>query len=386
MKTPFRIILLAAWLASAGAAVAQIQPGTGGSSGGGGGSGTVTNIATSCGVSGGPITTTGTIQGTTTVNPQTGANYAFLSTDCGKLVNLSNASNQIPTIPSGATLGAGWFTEACNQGAGTQTITPAGGTIGGASTYVLAAGSAAAPKCVGIVSDGTNLQLDMTGVGGATGALLAANNLSDVANAPTSVVNLGASPLLFKTYIAGKYYTPMLYGSQNALVAGGTSVIKIFPIMVPQKVTISELFVRINTTVAGNWQAAVYAADPSTLLWTGTPLAKSNASASTAVSGGITSALAANLQLLPGNIYWIAFACDNATATFVAVSLPMPISWLIGDTLANVMPANGQLIYGHFFSGQTFGTWPDLTSVASSGPLSATSAPSLVGFKAFSVP
>jgi hypothetical protein len=96
-----------------------------------------------------------------TISSQAGANYAFVSSNFGQLVNLSNAANQIPTLPQAGTTGfpAGWYTDACNQGAGTQTITPTTSTIGGASTYVLGVGSAAAPVCVAIVSDGTNYQV-----------------------------------------------------------------------------------------------------------------------------------------------------------------------------------------------------------------------------------
>ncbi len=97
--------------------------------------------------------------GGVTVNSQTGANYAFVATDFAKLVNLSNGSNQIPTMPTAASLGANWYTQACNQGAGAQTITPTTSTIGGTSTFVLPAGSASQPNCIGIVSDGTNYQI-----------------------------------------------------------------------------------------------------------------------------------------------------------------------------------------------------------------------------------
>jgi hypothetical protein len=99
--------------------------------------------------------------GSITVSSQTGANYAIVSSNFAQLIDLSNASNQIPTLPQAGTTGfpAGWNTNACNQGAGTQTITPTTSTIGGASTFVLPAGSAAAPKCVSIISDGTNYQV-----------------------------------------------------------------------------------------------------------------------------------------------------------------------------------------------------------------------------------
>jgi hypothetical protein len=95
------------------------------------------------------------------VSSQSGANYAFVASNFGQLVNLTNASNQIPTIPQAGTTGfpSGWYTDICNQGAGTQTLTPSTSTIGGASTYLLRAGSASVPVCVSVVSDGTNYQV-----------------------------------------------------------------------------------------------------------------------------------------------------------------------------------------------------------------------------------
>lgn len=94
-------------------------------------------------------------------NDQTGTNYAFQGTDLTKIVYLSNAANQVPTIAQAGTgsFTNGWYTTACNIGAGTQTITPATSTIGGASTFVLPAGSAARPNCIGIASDGTNYRI-----------------------------------------------------------------------------------------------------------------------------------------------------------------------------------------------------------------------------------
>jgi hypothetical protein len=95
-----------------------------------------------------------------TPTDQTGANYAFQSTDRAKVVYLSNGSNQVPTIAAATgSFGSGWFTSACNTGAGTQTITPTTSTIGGAATFVLPAASAARPACVTIISDGTNYRV-----------------------------------------------------------------------------------------------------------------------------------------------------------------------------------------------------------------------------------
>lgn len=101
--------------------------------------------------------------GTSTAIPstQTGTNYPIVDGDRTKVIYLSNAANQIPTLPSAATLTTsnGWYVTACNIAVGTQTITPTTSTIAGAATYVLPAGSVTAPKCIGIVSDGTNYSI-----------------------------------------------------------------------------------------------------------------------------------------------------------------------------------------------------------------------------------
>jgi len=137
-------------------------------------------IATGCGATGGTIgnSLTGTIAASQAFNLQTGTNYAIVSTDCGKLVDLSNASNQTPTIAQAGTTGfaAGYYVDVCNIGAGTQTITPATSTINGAASYTLGAGNGTTPVCVRVVSDGTNYQID----GGAGGGIttLTANSTS----------------------------------------------------------------------------------------------------------------------------------------------------------------------------------------------------------------
>ena len=97
--------------------------------------GSVTSVGASCAgaVIGSPITTSGTIASAEIVSLQTGANYAFQNTDCGRLINLSNSSAQTPTIaaPNGSTFLSGWFADVCNVGTGTQTLTPTASTIGG---------------------------------------------------------------------------------------------------------------------------------------------------------------------------------------------------------------------------------------------------------------
>lgn len=130
---------------------------------GGGGGGTVTSISAGCAssISGAPITTVGAIVSEEIIDLQTGANFPIPNSDCGGLVNLSNAAPQAPTIAQASAGGnfiAGWFADVCNIGAGTQTLTPATSTIGGAATLVLSSG-----QCARIISDGANYQFIASG-------------------------------------------------------------------------------------------------------------------------------------------------------------------------------------------------------------------------------
>jgi hypothetical protein len=124
------------------------------------GIGTVTSVTGGCGTFATPssIVNSGSISSSTVPVIVTGANASLVTGYCGELVRLNNASNQIPTIVQAGSAGfaAGWYATICNIGAGTQTITPVTGTIGGLSSYLLSAGSPSVPICVGIVSDGTS--------------------------------------------------------------------------------------------------------------------------------------------------------------------------------------------------------------------------------------
>lgn len=121
---------------------------------GGGSSGTVTNVATGCGLSGGPITTSGTIALSQVSNHQTGTTYAILNSDCGKLLTLSNAGAVAVSVAQAGSAGSfisGWSLHMENLGAGTVTITPSTSTIDGAATLTLATNQG-----VVLFSDGTN--------------------------------------------------------------------------------------------------------------------------------------------------------------------------------------------------------------------------------------
>ena len=85
------------------------------------------------------------------VKTQTGTTYTYAKGDKGKLVTHTNAAAIAGTLPIASTMGAGWWIDVQNRGAGTLTITPTTSTIDGAATLALTTGNGAR-----LVSDGTN--------------------------------------------------------------------------------------------------------------------------------------------------------------------------------------------------------------------------------------
>lgn len=185
-------------------ALAQ-QMGGGGSGGGGGG---VTSVATACGIIGGPITGTGTVQDARLVNAQSGTAYSLQSGDCGKLLTANNAAAVTVNLLAPGTAGNGYWFEVQNLGAGTARLSPASGQINGAAYLDVLQGQG-----VTVATDGSNY-FAVTGLGAAgvasfnartgavtlqaadvsgVGGLLAASNLSDLASAATARTNLGVA-------------------------------------------------------------------------------------------------------------------------------------------------------------------------------------------------
>jgi hypothetical protein len=124
--------------------------------------GTVTQVNTGPGTTGGPITTTGTISASMPARTNSTTSDTILTTDSGGVVYESNTSPIAVTLPVPTTtgFGSGTFFLVCNINTGIATITPTSSTIGGAISYALAAGTALAPTCLGFQSNGsTNYNL-----------------------------------------------------------------------------------------------------------------------------------------------------------------------------------------------------------------------------------
>jgi hypothetical protein len=164
----------------------------------------------------------------------------------------------------------------------------------------------------------------------------------------------------FYGYVSGRYYHGMV-----SVVAAGAAVtansIRMHPIIIKERVTISELGVRVTTAEAAkNFQLAIYASDPATKLPTGNALS-STANISSAATGVMTAALGANVTLEPG-MYWVGILGDIATAVFQAFgSNNTNAAVILGGTASQVASGTTSSI-AHLAVTHTFGTWPDLTA------------------------
>lgn len=194
-------IALAAVLFASWAHAGELTGTSGG--GGGGGSGTVTSVATSCGVSGGTITTSGTITANLTVRNNTATTDTITSADCGKVVTESNASAVAAAITT-AGFASGNYVTLKNLGAGLVTYTPSSGTIGGASTLALSTG-----QSIDVYFDGTNYVT----LPGYTGAVTIAAGTSALG---TSLIASAACATAVTTTATGVLTTDIVTASFNS--------------------------------------------------------------------------------------------------------------------------------------------------------------------------
>lgn len=187
---------------------------------GGGGSGTVTQVNTGACLTGGPITTTGTITGTVVINAQTGTSYAIQTSDACKLITLNNAAPvAVSILAATGGFSGGFSTELENLGAGTATLTPAAGTlVNGQATLTLAQNTGCA-----INSDGTNYQVSACtaiGVGGSVTSITGTAN-QITASASTGNVTLSLPTAVNTTSVALGGCT---IGSDNLCVTGTATI------------------------------------------------------------------------------------------------------------------------------------------------------------------
>lgn len=362
---------------------AQIPNSAGGSGGGGGGSGTVTSIATACGVAGGTITTSGTIRGAAADSPVAGTSYSIVDGDCGLIKRSTNAALTTITAgsPAGFTNPTTWFTTIKSDGAAGVTLTPSGVTIDGSGSSI----TIATGKSLDLYSDGTNYHtLPGNGGGGAAGGTsgqiqtnngsggFSGGNLSGDVTTSASLVTTakGAVPI---NYVASNWYMAPL----DQLMTGGATFtanqIYCRLYQFPTTVTIGTVGLNVTTGGGGNIQVAYYSNNASNRPGA---LLSNTGSISTTTTGNKSGALGANIQIGPGGSstgrdVWICVNSDNTThvlaaynTQFTGPSVRMGAPTQAGISVAaNSIGLDNISCSGANCNGgvSTFGTWPALT-------------------------
>ncbi len=231
------------------------------------GAGTLTNVATGCGLTGGPITTTGTISETLLTAAHNGT-YAILTGDCGK--SLTTNTTAAWTIAQAGTTGfaAGKFWTANNIGSGSLTITATTSTFYGGSTANISGSVLTVPAytSVKIFSDGTNYQV-LAGGGGSVGV----NSKTFAINGNGSAISTGALLVFSETETGGTIYKVLTTGTATSGPANCSITMDIWKknaalptssdkISASAPATLSSAQLSTDTTLTG-WSKTVAAGD-----------------------------------------------------------------------------------------------------------------------------
>lgn len=383
--------------------------------GGGGGTGTVTSVASGACLTGGPIVSTGTLAGTYVTNAQTGTTYTIAAGDACKLVTFSNGSAVAVTLPAPTgSFAAGFSFDTQNLGAGTVTITPASGTINGASSLAIATN-----RGCSITSDGTNYQISactaplvitsgtVTSVTTtvpsretATGCVITTSGTCAITDnvqtkntafvGPASGSNAAPTfralvvadlPSIGPTeYLANRWYWMVSNRVSNSGYTANT--IRWAPVHIWRAITISNLGMSAFSGAASqNVQLAIYASDAS-LAPTGAALC---ATASITVATNVKFSAACAATLTPG-LYWFGANVDAASLSLVSQDSTSTTGGSIAGsaTEANLAVDASINTLVQYNTSQTFGTWPSSPVITESSTNGANGP--MMYFKVSSVP
>lgn len=187
-------------------------------------------------------------------------------------------------------------------------------------------------------------------------------------------------------YAAGGYYLADGIGVPATPAAGAANTIYFHPFVLLADTTVDSLVARVTTGAAsGLFQMALYAADATTRLPTGTALysssSQSTTSAATIEDTGPSLALKAGL-------YWAATNKDTTAAAAVFLSISVSqfrVSQTVpAQTAGGMLTGTATSLTGYSRTGTTFGTWPTLTGSFSGDGLAQvnTTIIPVIGFKA----
>lgn len=161
-------------------------------------------------------------------------------------------------------------------------------------------------------------------------------------------------------YVSGRFYLTLNTGATYSTAALSSGTIRLTPFLIKERVTISEMGVRVTTLAASsNIQAAIYNTHPTTKR--PTTLVGNTASMAGTAAAVVTAAISQGNQTLDPGWYWFAANSDAAPIVQGAAAGAPAIPSLHGSTTqTTVIGSSGTLNY--LTTTATFGTWGDLTS------------------------
>jgi len=210
-------------------------------------SGTITSITAGCGLSGGTITTSGTIAESVTVTAHNGS-YAILTGDCGKALTTNTTASWTLAQAGSAGFASGWATQV-NVSSGTLTITTTTSNFYGASGASATTLTITGPAGATITSDGTNWLVQAGGSGTPSFTAITSGTNTTAAMTVGSGASLAAagSGSITATAVPASGLTGQVSGANGGTgVNNGTSTIT-----VGGNVTFSGAYT-FNGTLNGN--------------------------------------------------------------------------------------------------------------------------------------
>jgi hypothetical protein len=166
---------------------------------------------------------------------------------------------------------------------------------------------------------------------------------------------------------APAFWYPFLWGRVGSGAAWSAASTRMIPFMIHDRVTITDVALRVLTLFAGGtFGLAIYAHNPATGRPTGTPLAQTVTTLSTAAAALISSPLVSSVTLDPG-MYWVACQLDNTTAVFQGLTgeTTWPGYFAGAPAAANILSGSATTLQTISFA-SPHGTWPDVTGVTGS--------------------
>lgn len=186
-------------------------------------------------------------------------------------------------------------------------------------------------------------------------------------------------------YFATNWYGCVQFATLAVGTAGSNGTAHFTPFRIFEKVTISDLGIRVTTLfAASNFQLAIYAMDATTKLPTGSQLAATGNISGAAANLMTADITGADVQLNPG-WYYLASNQDSGTLALGAILAASAYGGpLLGSTTTTDILGASSSSALHLTTPLTFGTWGNVTAAVWTRAVSLTMPNGI--FKVASVP